>query len=116
MSRRKHDSKPKCRQKASLPLSVVGLSLLAGVGAAEARVPATDPPREAAPRYEPAVDLYEEEVFDVSMTSFYVFDKENPGGLRRDIGPQLAQSTARRCGGSCTVVRCGRCRPSCRRC
>ena len=113
MSRRKHDSKPKCRQKASLPLSVVGLSLLAGVGAAEARVPATEPPREAAPRYEPAVDLYEEEVFDVSMTSFYVFDKENPGGLRRDIGPQLAQSTARRaarCGGRCAVVRCSRCR------
>jgi hypothetical protein len=111
MARKKPEPKRKARKKSRLPLSVVGLSLsLAGVTAAQSSAPAAQPP-EMTPRQELAADLYEEEVFDVTLASFYVFDKENPGGLRRDIGPQLAQSNARRCGrcGGCGISRCARC-------
>lgn len=105
MSRKKHASKAKRVGKAGLPLGVVGLSLsLAGAVSADSGGPAAD-----APSAHLTVDLHEEEVFDVTMASFYVFDKENPGGLRS--GQRVAAKTSvpryRGCG---TGRRCGSCR------
>src|SRR5262245_46752763 len=69
MSRAKQASKRKSRACALPLLSAAGLSLSAASGAAAAPV-------------EPAVGheivLGEEEISDVSLATFYVFDKENP--------------------------------------
>jgi hypothetical protein len=58
--------------------------------------------------------LHEEELFDVSMASFYVFDKENPGGHRPVTSPTRV-AYCRGCGScyGCRSCRCYYCR-SCR--
>ena len=91
----KHASKRK-RTKEALPLlGVVGVSLsLAGGASAATAVPAADMPQ---------ITLSEEEIADVSLATFYVFDKENAGT------PRLGERLAQRCG------RCGGCR-GCRGC
>ncbi len=88
MSRKKPD--PKGRRKAGLPLGIAGMTLLASVGAVAAAQAssAVGPQREIAP----AVNLSEEEIFDVSTASFYVIDRENPGGQR------VAQNSQRKSG------------------
>jgi hypothetical protein len=66
-----------------LQTGVVGLSLsLAGAACAESS--AADASLVAAPKQVQTANLHEEEVFDVTVASFYMFDKENPGGLRSD--------------------------------
>jgi hypothetical protein len=89
----KHASKRK-RMKEALPvLGVVGMSLLlAGGASAGTGGPATD-----TPLWNPSHEttLYEEEVFDVSLGTFFVFDKENGGTLR--LGEKFAQRGCRGC-------------------
>src|SRR5215475_12868854 len=74
---RKQASKRKSRACAVPLLSAAGLSLSAASGAAAAPV-------------EPAVGheivLGEEEISDVSLATFYVFDKENPQTDLRLVG------------------------------
>jgi hypothetical protein len=52
-----------------------------------------DVPRDIAPRYE--ITLGEEEICDVSLATFYVFEKENAGTPRR--GKLLARGYNRGC-------------------
>jgi len=53
-----------------------------------------------------AVTLYEEEISDVSLSTFYVFDHENPGARRS--GLQLAQRRGcGSCAGACSNGGCG---------
>lgn len=61
----------------------LSLSLVSGISAANA-APAVDAStRNPAVSHE--ITLGEEEISDVSLATFHVFDKENPGTLRRGI-------------------------------
>ena len=87
-------------------LGVVGMSLSLASGASAATgAPATGmPSRNTAAGHQ--VTLNEEEVSDVSLATFYVFDKENAGT------PRLGERFARACGGcrGCRGCRgCGGC-------
>ena len=91
MSRSKQTSKGRGRRRVVTALGVAGALSLAG-GASASIGPAGDiPTQNTAP-----VILAEEEISDVSLATFYVFDKENAGAHRS--GVQLA---ARACGRGC---------------
>jgi len=117
MAHAKQASKRKRRRIALPILGAAGASL--AMGGASATVPtASLPSQDKAPL--PVITLDEEEIFDVNLATFYVFDKENDGTS------QLAEKVAARgCGGcrgcaargcrGCAVVRgcrgcgCGGC-------
>jgi hypothetical protein len=93
MSRRREGSEAKPRPRKRLQSSVVGLSLsFAGVACAEGDAANASPT--ATPAQARTVDLREEEIFDVTLGSFYVFDRDNPGGL--GAGERVAASTTKR--------------------
>ena len=76
MSRAKQASKRKSRACAVPLLGVAGLSLSLASGSAATGVPATDmPTQNTAASHE--ITFGEEEIADVSLATFYVFDKEN---------------------------------------
>src|SRR5262245_65230874 len=89
MSHGKQSSKRKSQTKAVTALGVAGALSLAG-GASGAAV---GPPGDTLTA-NTAVTLYEEEISDVSLSTFYVFDHEN-AGVRRP-GLQLAQRSRSR--------------------
>ena len=108
MSRGKRNSKQKGRTKAVTVFGVAGaLSLAAGASGA-----AVSPPGDTLTA-NTALTLYEEEISDVSLSTFYVFDHENSGARRP--GLQLSQRTRSRpsqgCGGC--AVDCGGGGPTC---
>ena len=111
MSHTKQASKRSSRKKAVTVLGVAGALSLAG-GASEAAVgPVGDTPTENAA---PVITLGEEEISDVSLATFYVFDNENAGAHRP--GLQLAKRRTRGHGG-CAVHRgCGGCAVACGGC
>jgi hypothetical protein len=81
------------RSKTALPVWAAAGVSLAMAGGAAANAPATDiPPQDSGKR----ILLAEEEVFDVSLGTFYVFDKE------RELSPGVRLAGGR-CGG------CGGC-------
>jgi hypothetical protein len=118
MSHGRRNSKRKGRTKAVTVLGVAGALSLAG-GASKADV---GPPGDAQTA-NTAVTLYEEEISDVSLSTFYVFDHENAGAPRP--GLQLAQRTRSRprqgsgavddCagGGPTCCATCGSCGGAC---
>ena len=91
MPQTKYTSKRKRRKEAVSVVGVVGVSLsLAGGASAATAVPTADmPSRHTAP---PQITLSEEEIADVSLGTFYVFDKENAGTPR--LGERFAQPQA----------------------
>lgn len=97
MARAKQASKRKRRSKAVPVLGAAGLSLsLAGGASASTGGTAADiSPQNTSPNHQ--IFLGEEEISDVSLSTFYVFDKENAAT------PQAGEKTAWGC-------RCGRCR------
>ena len=108
MSHAKQASKRRSRAKAVTVLGVAGALSLAG-GASGAAV---GPPGDTLTA-NTAITLDEEEISDVSLSTFYVFDHENAGARRP--GLQLAQRTRSRprqgCGGC--AVDCGGGGPTC---
>ncbi len=104
------------RRKTALPaFGAAGVSLAMASGASANVAPATvlahDP---GAPL---VITLAEEEIADVSLATFYVFDKENAD--IPEAGVQLARGCGcRGCGGrGCAVRGCGGCRAvACRGC
>ncbi len=73
MSRTKRASRGKGSRKALTVLSVAGMSLAATTNGAVAEISPQGPaPLHAAP-------LYEEEIFDVSLATFHLFDQERAG-------------------------------------
>jgi hypothetical protein len=94
MSRTKQTSKRKSRACAVPLLGAAALSLsLASGASAVTEGPAADmPTQNTGVSHE--ITLGEEEISDVSLATFYVFDKENPGTFRP--GLQLARG-----GGGC---------------
>jgi hypothetical protein len=113
MSQAKQGSKRKRRTKAVRALGIAGVSLTmaggasASTGGATANVPLQNP----FPSHE--IFLGEEEISDVSLGAFYVFDKENDS--RASLGEKLAQRGCRgcRCGGCGRGCRCGGCGRGC---
>jgi hypothetical protein len=106
MARAKQASKRNRRSKALPVLGIAGVSLaVAGGASASTGLSATDLPQNTSPRHD--IFLGEEEISDVSLSTFYVFDKENAAK------PQLGEKLAwRGCGG----CRCGGCRCGCGGC
>ena len=89
MTQVRRSSKPK-RGKAALAAAGVSLAM---TGAASAAAPATNVPSQDNTRQ---FILGEEEISDVSLTTFHIFDRENPS-LSRDI--KEARGGCGRCGG-----------------
>jgi len=103
----KQTSKRKRRKEVVPALGIVGVSLsLAGGGSAALSAPAADIQSQNTARV-PEITLNEEEISDVSLGTFFVFDKENAGTRR--LGEQQAQGCSG-CGG------CRGCRRGCRGC
>jgi hypothetical protein len=110
MARAKRASKRR-RRRITLPaLGAAGVSLVMAGGAA-ATAPTTNLPSllDAAP----VITLDEEEIADVSLGTFYVFDKENEPRLGQGI--RLAARGCGGCGrcGGCAAARCGGCAGRC---
>jgi hypothetical protein len=103
-------AKRRSRAKAATLLGVAGALSLAG-GTSEAAVGPVGSP---ADNTAPVITLGEEEISDVSLATFYVFDNENAGAHRP--GLQLAKRRTRGHGG-CAVHRgCGGCAVACGGC
>jgi hypothetical protein len=112
MPRVKQASKKKQLTKAVPALGAAGLTFSLVGGASAAVTPTNDVPQ--TPNYSPSheITLGEEEIADVSLATFYVFDKENTAAAK--AGAQLAWGC--RCGGcrgcrgcGCRGCRCGGC-------
>src|SRR2546430_12234549 len=100
MPRKQQASKRKGRKEAVPVIGVVGVSLsLAGGASAATAVPVADTPSRDTTL--PQITLSEEEIADVSLGTFYVFDKEHAGT------PHIGEKVAQRCGG------CRGCRRGC---
>ena len=117
MAQAKDSSKRKRRNLVLPAVGAAGVSL-ALTGASAAPAPTVDQPSHAyLPGHE--VTLGEEEMSDVSLATFYVFDRENRKSIKGDV--QLAARGCGRCGGGgrcggagrcggggrCAVARCG---------
>jgi hypothetical protein len=112
MARVKQSSKK--RVKAALPaLGAAGLTFSMVGGASAAVAPANDASQ--SPNYAPnqQITLGEEEIADVSLATFYVFDKE-----AADVAKNGADQVAWGCGGCRGCRGCGGCRgcAGCRAC
>jgi hypothetical protein len=105
MARTKQVSKRK-RRRIGLPaLGAAGVSLVM-VGGAAANAPTANVPSLQDTSLRPAITLDEEEIADVSLGTFYVFDKENDSRLGQGIR-LAARGGCGRCGGGCAARGCG---------
>jgi hypothetical protein len=110
MARTKQASKRK-RANTSLPvLGAAGISLAMAGGASATPPAANVPSQDTGPR----ITLGEEEISDVSLATFYVFDKENESQLDQDLiilaksggcggggGCKCGGASGCKCGGGC---------------
>src|ERR1700704_1186096 len=108
MPQAKRASKPKRRSKAVPVLGLAGVSLaMAGGGASASAVATADiPPPNLSPL---TITLGEEEISDVSLSTFYVFDKENTKslGVKEARAGRAAGGGGRGCGGCRGCRGCG---------
>ena len=112
MSHAKQVSKRKRQTKTVTALGVAGLLSLTSGASAEKVDVAKDTSTESVPAYHEII-LEEEEISDVSLGTFYLFDKENAG--TRQPGMQLAKHGG--CGGhGCGCRGCRGCGHGCRGC
>jgi hypothetical protein len=111
MARTKQVSKRK-RRRIGLPaLGAAGVSLVMAGGAA-ANAPTANVPSLQDTSLRPAISLDEEEIADVTLGTFYIFDKENESRLGQGIR-LAARGGCGRCGGGCAAARCGGCAGRC---
>src|SRR5215468_9310044 len=109
MAQAKRASKRK-RRRITLPaLGAAGASLIMA-GGASGTAPTANVPSLQETSLRPVITLDEEEIADVSLGTFYVFDKENESQLGQGI--RLAARGGGRCGGCggggrCGAARCG---------
>jgi hypothetical protein len=110
MPRVKQALKQRRVTKAVPALGAAGLTFSLVASASAAVAPATD--QSQTPNYSPnhQITLSDEEIADVSLATFYVFDKEGTQAAR--TGVQVAW--VGRCGGcracrACRACRCGGC-------
>jgi hypothetical protein len=83
------------RRKTALVLGAAGVSLTMA-GGASATAPATNVPSQDAAA---GIFLAEEEISDVSLATFYVFDKENQSALRQGVRVAAGRGGGCGCGG-----------------
>jgi len=100
----KRSSKIKRRSKAlpALGFAGVSLSMASGACASTGEASANTPPTSQSQSHE--IFLGEEEISDVSLATFYVFDKENTGQPPLDQLLRLARGCG---GGGCGCGGCG---------
>jgi hypothetical protein len=110
MAQTKRASKRKSRRIGLPALGAAGMSLMMA-GGASATAPTTNVPSLQDTSLRPAITLDEEEIADVSLGTFYVFDKENEPRLGQGIR-LAARGGCGRCGG-CAAARCGGCAGKC---
>src|SRR3954454_22294642 len=93
-------SKGKRKSEVVPAVGIVGLSLsMAGGASAAAALPVGDrSAQEVRPEVSAGLQLHEEEIADVSLATFYLFDKEE-ASTTRDGNVQLAGWRGCRCGG-----------------
>jgi hypothetical protein len=117
MPRSKQASKRRSRKEVVPMLGAVGVSLSLAGGAAAAPVVEV-PSKDTAPG--PRITLSEEEISDVSLGTFFVFDKETAAtprlgvkfarcGCGRGCGGCRGCGRGCRCGGGCGGCGCGGC-------
>ena len=109
MPRVRQSSKRKRVTKVAIPaLGAAGLTFGLAGGASASAVPTTDAPQKLGFVPTQAVTLGEEEIADVSLATFNLFDRETKAGP----GPLLQMAACGcRCGGcGCRGCRCGGCR------
>ena len=111
MARTKQVSKRKRRRLGLPALGAAGVSLVMAGGAA-ANAPTANVPSLQNTSLRPAITLDEEEIADVSLGTFYVFDKENDSRLGQGVR-LAARGGCGRCGGGCAAARCGGCAGRC---
>jgi hypothetical protein len=119
MLQAKRASKGKRRSKAVPVLGIAGVSLaMAGGGASASAVGGVADMPSHNPLSGGVITLGEEEISDVSLSTFFVFDKENAAAAK--LGEQVARGCGRGCGGcrGCRGCRgcgrgCGGCGCSC---
>jgi hypothetical protein len=109
MSGVKQASKRKSMAKAAMPaLGAAGLTFSLAGSASASAVPAVDTPQKLNFSPSQAMTLSEEEIADVSLATFHLFDKENAGN-----GVQVAGHGCGGCRGcrgcGCRGCRCGGC-------
>ena len=115
MPREKQTSKRKRVTKAAMPaLGAAGLTFGLVGGASASTTPTSDAPQKLNLGPTQAVTLGEEEIADVGLATFHLFDKENNGSAIQ----QMAWGC--RCGGcgcrGCRACRCGGCGCRCAGC
>jgi hypothetical protein len=93
MARAKQASRRKGRRTALPVFGVAGVSLAVAGGASATAPTANGPLEDTAPR--PLIILGEEEISDVSLATFYVFDKED---IQLGEGLKVAARGCRGCG------------------
>ena len=99
----KQASKRKRVTKAAVPaLGAAGLTFSLAGGASTSTMPSADAPQKLSFSPTQSVLLGEEEIADVSLATFYLFDKENTAQARG--GVQLARGCG--CGGCGGCARC----------
>jgi len=98
MSQAKRASKGKRRSKAVSVLGIAGASLAASTGGSLADIPVADIPSQNTAPFQ-FITLGEEEISDVSLATFHLFDKEGLGTPRSGI-IQLARGGCG-CGHGC---------------
>ena len=111
MARTKQVSKRKRRRLGLPALGAAGVSLVMAGGAA-ANAPTANVPSLQDTSLRPAITLDEEEIADVSLGTFYVFDKENDSRLGQGVR-LAAHGGCGGCGGGCAAARCGGCAGRC---
>jgi hypothetical protein len=109
MPRDKQASKRKRVTKAAvLVLGAAGLTFGLARGASGSTTPTSDVPQELNFTPTQTVTLGEEEIADVSLATFHLFDKENEGSTREMAwGCRCGGCGCRGCG--CRGCRCGGC-------
>jgi hypothetical protein len=114
MRRVKQASKGKRVAKAAVPaLGAAGLTFGLAGSASAATNPAADAPQKLSFVPSQAVTLGEEEIADVSLATFHLFDKEQGGAVQQmawgcRCGGCGCRGCGCRCGGGCGC-RCGGC-------
>ena len=102
MVRAKNSSKRNSRKRAAPALGIAGVSLAMASGASASTAGSAVDVLNTATHHE--LFLGEEEISDVSLSTFYVFDKENDATLK--AGVKTAWRSCR-CGGCARGCRCG---------
>jgi hypothetical protein len=110
MPRVKQASKKKSMPKSMPVLGAAGLTFSMVGGASAAAVPTADVAQTPNLGLGHQIMLGEEEIADVSLATFYVFDKENTAAAKNGV-----QVAWRGCGGCRGCRGCGGCR-GCRGC